>query len=116
MFHVKHLLGGFAFEQKGGVYTNLGIPGEMGGSLLQSAGALFFPPESISRVGRYARKPAAIRIAPKRRPFIPRMVSCSPRTTDRISKSDGQTPSRTAPRIPPWTWNGRASSGSRMRR
>src|SRR2546427_13302814 len=43
MFHVKHLLGGFAFEQKGGVYTNLGMPGEMrqpssvGGRLVLSA-------------------------------------------------------------------------------
>src|SRR5438445_2923413 len=43
MFHVKHLLGGFAFGQKGGVYTNLGMPGEMrqpssvGGRLVFSA-------------------------------------------------------------------------------
>ncbi len=52
MFHVKHLLAGFAFEQKGGVYTNLGTPGEIRGSLLQSADALVFPPGSISSVGR----------------------------------------------------------------
>src|SRR5205807_1623975 len=71
------------------------------------------PPGFSAWFTAYATTPAAIRIMPKANELMPRIDSCSLRTTEKHSKSAGGMPIAIAPNQPPGTRKGRASCGSR---